>query len=238
MRRKPLGVQPQHAIRPWSGLRVRLQFRLERVSEGPVIQEELDEPAVCRPEILLDRFVEGSNDGGAGHELVQRCRGYFPLGAKEDGTCCAGRMITPRPGARHEPDLAILRIPAAIVMVDDEDACTIVLALRRLRLDIHADENRGAPHQQNRAFIIVNGADVTARRIDEGHPELKNRLVVPDVDDLASHIARVDEIKAVAIGDMDPAKPILQRRGLGTIVRRHRQWKHAGLGALCLELSN
>src|SRR5215831_12716652 len=67
MHRKALRVQPQHPVRPWSGLCVRLQFRLNRVAEGPVIQEDPDEPAVCRPEIVLDRFVQRSNDGGTDH---------------------------------------------------------------------------------------------------------------------------------------------------------------------------
>ena len=117
---------------------------------------------MCRPEILFDRFVEGSNDGGTGHELVQRRLGYFPLGAKQDGTCRARRVITPRPCARHEPDLAILRVPAAIVMIDDDDAFTIVLALGRLRLDVRADQNRRTSHQQNRTFVEVNRTNVTA----------------------------------------------------------------------------
>ena len=97
-----------------------------------------------------------------------------------------------------------MRIATAVVMVDEDDACAIVFALGCLRFNVHADKNRSAAHKQNRTFIEVNRTNVAAGRIDEGHPELKNRIVVPDVDNLAGHIPGIDEIKAVSIGDWTP----------------------------------
>src|SRR6266481_2907682 len=147
-------------------------------------------------------------------------------------------MIAALPGARHEPDLAIVRIATAVVMVNEDDACTIIFALGCLRFDVHADKNRGTAHEQNRTFIVMNRANVAARRIDEGHPELKNGVVVPDVDDLASDIPRINEVEAVPIGNVSPTKPILQRRSRGTVVRRHRERDHTGLSTLYVEFCN
>src|SRR6266478_9611223 len=113
-------------------------------------------------------------------------------------------MIAALPGARHEPYLAIVRIATAVVMVHDDDARAIILALGCLRFNVHADKNRRAAHEQNRTFVVVNRANFAARRIDEGHPELKNGAVVPDVDNLASYIPRINEVKAVPIGNMNP----------------------------------
>src|SRR5258708_7161253 len=82
MRCKPLGVQPQHPFRPWSGFHVRPQLRFNWISGRPVIQEELDQRRVYLSKVLLDRLVQGANDGGTDHQLVQQHLGYFPLYAQ------------------------------------------------------------------------------------------------------------------------------------------------------------